>query len=150
MNQELEHIEKRIEEILEPLLEERRMVLVDIDLRGAGRRYVLRIFVDKEGGVTINDCADLSEELSAILDIEDPIPGPYILEVSSPGLDRVLTKDRELRWAQGKRVRVLTEKGEEKGVLGDFDSETLIIKKDNGEEVKFGRKDILKIQLDEI
>jgi len=149
MQEELEKIEKKIEEILAPLLEERRMVLVDLELKRAGRRYVLRIFVDKEGGISVNDCADLSEELSYILDVEDPVPGPYILEVSSPGLDRVLKKERELKWARGKKVRILTESGEEKGRLEDVQEETLTLDKD-GKEVKVNRKDIKKIQLDEI
>ena len=149
MQEELEKIEKKIEEILAPLLEERRMVLVDLELKGAGRRYVLRIFVDKEGGISVNDCADLSEELSYILDVEDPVPGPYILEVSSPGLDRVLKKERELKWARGKKVRILTESGEEKGRLEDVQEETLTLDKD-GKEIKVNRKDIKKIQLDEI
>ena len=149
MQEELEKIEKKIEELLAPLLEERRMVLVDLELKGAGRRYVLRIFVDKEGGISVNDCADLSEELSYILDVEDPVPGPYILEVSSPGLDRVLKKERELKWARGKKVRILTESGEEKGRLEDVQEETLTLDKD-GKEVKVNRKDIKKIQLDEI
>ena len=149
MQEELERIEKKIEEILAPLLEERRMVLVDLELKGAGRRYVLRIFVDKEGGISVNDCADLSEELSYILDVEDPVPGPYILEVSSPGLDRVLKKERELKWARGKKVRILTDSGEEKGRLEEVQEETLTIDK-NGKEIKVNRKDIKKIQLDEI
>lgn len=149
MQEELEWIEKKIEEILAPLLEERRMVLVDLELKGAGRRYVLRIFVDKEGGISVNDCADLSEELSYILDVEDPVPGPYILEVSSPGLDRVLKKERELQWARGKKVRILTDSGEEKGRLEEVQEETLTIDK-NGKEIKVNRKDIKKIQLDEI
>jgi len=149
MQEELEKIEKKIEELLAPLLEERRMVLVDLELKGAGRRYVLRIFVDKEGGISVNDCAELSEELSYILDVEDPVPGPYILEVSSPGLDRVLKKERELKWARGKKVRILTDSGEEKGRLEEVQEETLTLDKD-GKEIKVNRKDIKKIQLDEI
>ena len=149
MQEELEKIEKKIEELLAPLLEERRMVLVDLELKGAGRRYVLRIFIDKEGGISVNDCAELSEELSYILDVEDPVPGPYILEVSSPGLDRVLKKERELKWARGKKVRILTDSGEEKGRLEEVQEETLTIDK-NGKEIKVNRKDIKKIQLDEI
>jgi len=149
MQEELEKIEKKIEELLAPLLEERRMVLVDLELKGAGRRYVLRIFIDKEGGISVNDCAELSEELSYILDVEDPVPGPYILEVSSPGLDRVLKKERELKWARGKKVRILTDSGEEKGRLEEVQEETLTLDKD-GKEIKVNRKDIKKIQLDEI
>ena len=67
-----------------PILESLGMELVDIEFTRAGRDSVLRLFIDKEGGVTLDDCADVSRELSAILDVEDVIPGHYSLEVSSP------------------------------------------------------------------
>jgi ribosome maturation factor RimP len=64
--------------------------LVDVELVGGGRRPTLRVYIDKPGGVTLDDCADVSRQLSMILDVEDPIPESYALEVSSPGLDRPL------------------------------------------------------------
>ena len=84
------------------------LILVDLDVRGGGRRTVLRVFVDKPGGVTIEDCRRLSQELGDLVDVSGLIAGGYDLEVSSPGLDRELRRDREFRWAIGKLVRVWT------------------------------------------
>jgi ribosome maturation factor RimP len=141
-----EEIERKVEDILQPILERRGYVLVDVEFKGAGRRQLLRVFIDRrEGGISVNECARVSEELSLILDVEDFISGPYILEVSSPGLDRVLKKDREINWAIGKRVRVVTLEGELKGRLIDNLNDRIIV--DNTEIEK---DKILKIQLDEV
>jgi ribosome maturation factor RimP len=92
-----------------PILESLGMELVDIEFVGAGRESsVLRLFIDKEGGVTLDDCADVSRELSAILDVEDVIPGHYSLEVSSPGLDRPLKKPADYERFAGRLVKVRT------------------------------------------
>ncbi len=144
-----EGIEHMVEELVEPILEARGMTLVDVELGGLGGRKVLKVFIDKPGGVTIGDCQKVSGELSLLLDEVDPIPGSYDLEVSSPGLDRVLRKDRELRWAVGKKVRIVTLKGEKRGVLLSFSGNEIQIMR--GEDVEsFARGIILKIQLDEI
>ncbi len=82
--------------------------LVDVTLHGRGRRALLRVTIDKEGGVTLNDCEFFSRRLEALLDVEDPIAGPYTLEVSSPGLDRPLRDLNDLRRNIGKLVRVVT------------------------------------------
>ena len=91
-----------------PILESLGMELVDIEFVRAGRDSVLRLFIDKEGGVTLDDCADVSRELSAILDVEDVIPGHYSLEVSSPGLDRPLKKPADYERFVGRLVKVRT------------------------------------------
>ncbi|MDR3579290.1 MAG: ribosome maturation factor RimP [Oryzomonas sp.] len=91
-----------------PILESLGMELVDIEFARAGRDGVLRLFIDKEGGVTLDDCADVSRELSAILDVEDVIPGHYSLEVSSPGLDRPLKKPADYERFVGRLVKVRT------------------------------------------
>ena len=91
-----------------PILESLGMELVDIEFARAGRDSVLRLFIDKEGGVTLDDCADVSRELSAILDVEDVIPGHYSLEVSSPGLDRPLKKPADYERFVGRLVKVRT------------------------------------------
>jgi len=70
---------------------------------------ILRLFIDKEGGITLDDCAHVSRQLSARLDAEDPIDGRYTLEVSSPGLDRPLSRERDFERFAGQRVRVTTE-----------------------------------------
>jgi len=91
-----------------PILESLGMELVDIEFARAGRDSVLRLFIDKEGGVNLDDCANVSRELSAILDVEDVIPGNYSLEVSSPGLDRPLKKAVDYERFVGRLVKVCT------------------------------------------
>ncbi len=141
-----EEIEKRVEEILTPILERKGYVLVDIEFKGAGRRQILRVFIDRrEGGITVNECARVSDELSLVLDVEDFISGPYILEVSSPGLDRVLKKDREINWAIGKNVRVVTLEGEFRGRLIDNLEDRIIV-----DDTEIEKDKILKIQLNEV
>jgi ribosome maturation factor RimP len=95
-----------IEAACMPVVRAHGVSLVDLEVHGGGRRCVVRFFVDKPGGVTVSDLKRLSEELGDVLEVADVLPGSYDLEVSSPGLDRELRKDRELRWALGKRVRV--------------------------------------------
>ncbi len=90
---------------MEPVLRSHGLDLVDADWRREGRRYVLRLFVDKPGGASIDDCERLSREAGDVLDVSGLITESYDLEVSSPGLDRILRKERELKWARGKVVR---------------------------------------------
>ena len=94
-----------IEETVVPVVGDHGLELVDLDWRGLRPRGVLRLYVDKPGGVGVGDCARLSRELGDVLDAAAVIEGAYDLEVSSPGLDRQLKKDREYRWATGKQVR---------------------------------------------
>jgi len=95
----------RVEDVAGPVLASYGLFLVDIEWHREGRRWVLRLFVDKPGGVTVGDCQALSRELGDVLDAAALIEPAYDLEVSSPGLDRVLTKEREFAWAVGKQVR---------------------------------------------
>ena len=98
----------RVTAIAQPILESLRIELVDIEYKRSGKELILCLFIDKEGGVTIDDCADVSRELSAIIDIEDFIPGNYSLEVSSPGLDRPLKKNSDYEKFTGRLVRIKT------------------------------------------
>jgi len=82
--------------------------LVDVELRGAGRQRVLRICIDRDGGVSHGDCEQVSREVGTVLDVEDLVPTQYTLEVSSPGLDRKLTRPRDFARFQGHQVRVRT------------------------------------------
>src|SRR2546428_7106445 len=95
----------QIEEVVMPVLRDHGLELVDIEWRPLRPRGVLRLFVDKPGGVGIGDCERLSREIGDVLDTAAIVEGSYDFEVSSPGLDRVLRKEREFRWAVGKRVR---------------------------------------------
>jgi len=80
--------------------------LVDAELVGGGHRPTLRVYIDSPDGITVDDCADVSRQVSAILDVEDPIPGRFTLEVSSPGLDRPLVTLEDFRKRVGETVKV--------------------------------------------
>jgi len=95
-------------EIAGPLLSSLGIELVDLEYRREGRMMVLRLFIDREGGVTLDDCTKVSRELSEILDVEDFIRGRYTLEVSSPGLNRPLTKAADYERYRGRLVRIRT------------------------------------------
>ena len=87
-------IEATVEKLLAPALEENKIELVDVEYIRE-RNWILRVFIDKEGGVDLNDCQEISEKAGAILDEEDVISDNYMLEVSSPGIDRVIKKDKD-------------------------------------------------------
>jgi ribosome maturation factor RimP len=94
----------RVEEAVASVLAAHGLSLVDLEWRREGRRWVLRFYVDKPGGVTIGDCQAFSREAGDVLDVKGLIEPAYDLEVSSPGLDRELKKDREFAWAVGREV----------------------------------------------
>jgi ribosome maturation factor RimP len=96
---------ERLIELLEPPLAALGFELADVDAH-LGRRGLLRIFIDREGGVTIDDCERVSEQLGAWLDVEDPLPGSYVLEVSSPGFDRRLRKLEHFERFSGEPAKV--------------------------------------------
>ncbi len=98
----------KVTELVEPLLASLGIELVEVEYRREGRDMVLRLFLDREGGVSLDDCAVASRELSALLDVEDFIPAHYTLEVSSPGLNRPLKKESDYRKYQGRLVKVRT------------------------------------------
>ncbi|MGE5311038.1 MAG: ribosome maturation factor RimP [Nitrospirota bacterium] len=99
-------VQRRVEEIADSLLKDEGLELVDLEYRREGRRWVLRLFIDKEGGVTVEDCATVSRELADILDAKDAIPEAYVLEVSSPGLNRRVRKRRDFSRFAGRKVEV--------------------------------------------
>jgi len=82
--------------------------LVDVEMHGRGRAKILKVFIDKPGGIALDDCVKVSRELESLLDVEDPIQGSYTLEVSSPGLDRPLRKREDFIANTGKLARVVT------------------------------------------
>jgi ribosome maturation factor RimP len=105
---DLAGLAEAIETVVQPAVRAHGLTLVDLDVRGGGRRAVVRIFVDKPGGVTIEDCRRLSDEVGDLIDVANLLAASYDLEVSSPGLDRELRSDREFRWATGKLLRLWT------------------------------------------
>tara|TARA_B100000315_G_scaffold168512_1_gene157024 strand:+ start:109 stop:582 length:474 start_codon:yes stop_codon:yes gene_type:complete len=98
-------INKELRSLMEPIMEAEEMELVDIEYK-SGPKGVLRIFIDKAGGVNISDCEEISSKVGAFLDLEDIIGSQYVLEVSSPGLDRPLKNEADYRRNKGKRVKI--------------------------------------------
>lgn len=146
-----EEYESKTEALLAPIIEEMKLELVDVEyVKEAGENY-LRAYIDKEGGVDINDCEAVSRRLSDLLDEKDFIPDAYILEVSSPGLGRQLKKDKDFVRENGKEVEVKLFKAvdgskEFRGVLAGFDDKTVTVTID-GNDVAFERANISKISL---
>ena len=127
--------EERTQELLVPIAEEAGVGIYDVEYVKEGREFYLRAYIDKEGGVTIQDCERVSRALSDRLDEEDFIEDAYILEVSSPGLGRTLKKDRHLQMSMGETVEVKTyvpidKQKEFTGDLKAFDEDTITIETD--------------------
>ena len=132
-------------------MEKNNFELVDVEYVKEGSDYFLRAYIDKEGGVTIDDCEAVSRPLSDLLDEEDFIPDAYILEVSSPGLGRQLKKEKDFVRSIGKEVDVKLYKAVEKrkeftGFLLENDSESILIDEE-GKELRFLKKDISLVRL---
>jgi ribosome maturation factor RimP len=97
-----------VEAMVEDILKGSEYELVDVTYTNEGRGWFLRIFIDKEGGITLDDCQKLHSEIGQHLDVEDPISHRYYLEISSPGLDRPLKKDRDFLRYQGRKIKIKT------------------------------------------
>ncbi|HYA38044.1 MAG TPA: ribosome maturation factor RimP [Candidatus Methylomirabilis sp.] len=95
-----------LRKLLEPGVSAMGFELVDVELAGSHHNPTLRVYIDSPAGVTVDNCADVSRQLSALLDVEDPLPGHYTLEVSSPGLDRPLVKPDDFRRFVGETIKV--------------------------------------------
>ncbi|MWV43509.1 ribosome maturation factor RimP [Paenibacillus sp. HJL G12] len=121
-----------VEEMVQPFMDEHNFELVDVEYVKEGSNYFLRVYVDKEGGIDIDDCGMVSEYLSQKLDENDPIPTAYFLEVSSPGAERPLKKSEDVAKAVGKDVFVTVYEAvdglkEFEGRLLSFENEELVI-----------------------
>jgi ribosome maturation factor RimP len=104
----IEATKKRVVGIIEPVIESMGIELVDVELNKMRRKALLRVYIDREAGITIDDCERVSREIEGVLDVEDPIPYSYVLEVSSPGLDRPLRAPKDFKRFSGNMVRVVT------------------------------------------
>ena len=103
-----QEIQAQVELLITPILDDFGYELVDLQYKKEGSSMALRIFIDKPGGITLDDCVAVSREVGAILEIEDPIKSGYRLEVSSPGLDRPLKKPADFERFSGQKVKVKT------------------------------------------
>ena len=147
-----EMYEQKTEEILLPIVEEYGFELVDVEYVKEGSNWYLRAYIDKPGGIGVNDCEVVSRELSDILDEKDFIDEAYILEVSSPGLGRPLKKEKDYIRSMGKEVEIRTYRAinrekEFYGILSAYDENTVTIKTEDGTEMTFEKSDIALIRL---
>ncbi|MCD8231465.1 MAG: ribosome maturation factor RimP [Clostridiales bacterium] len=147
-----ENYESRAEAMLLPVTEEFGFELVDVEYVKEGGTWYLRAYIDKEGGITVNDCEAVSRKFSDLLDEEDFIDDSYVLEVSSPGLGRPLKKEKDYIRSMGKEVEVRTyraidRKKEFTGILSAYTNETVTITLEEGKELTFDKKDIALIRL---
>jgi ribosome maturation factor RimP len=142
-------------ELLEPIFEAEGMELVELECLRGKPRWVVRIYIDKDGGVTIDDCAQISSQVGDLLTVYDIPPGPYTLEVSSPGLDRPLARDRDFVKYRGCEVKIRL--GEElegrrnfRGTLKDYiedGGEKLLVLDVEGKQYRIPRDSVLKANL---
>ncbi len=147
--------EARAEELLAPIVEANGCGIYDVEYVKEGRDWYLRAYIDKEGGVSIDDCEAVSRAFSDKLDEADFIADAYILEVSSPGLGRALKKDRHFEKSIGEEVELKTfkpidGKKEFTGILKSYDKDTVTIEADVGgglRDMAFTRSDIAVIRL---
>lgn len=144
--------EQKTEELINPLIEESGFELVDVEYVKEAGNYYLRVYIDKPGGITVDDCEVISRSFNDILDSEDYIEDSYIFEVSSPGLGRPLKKDRDFERSIGKEVDIKLYKAVDHskdftGVLVSYDGNTVVIETDDEKTISFEKKEIALIRL---
>lgn len=147
-----EQYEERTEQIVAPIVEQNHFELIDVEyIKEAGNWY-LRVYIDKEGGITIDDCELVSRALSDQLDKDDFIEDSYILEVSSPGLGRPLKKEKDFARNIGEEVEVrlfqaIDKQKEYIGALASYDKDTVTIELEDMSSITIQRKNIALIRL---
>ncbi len=144
--------EKKILPLLEPIVEEKGLDLVEVEFVKEGANWYLRIFIDKDGGVTIDDCEDVSRQLEVKLDETDPIEQAYILEVSSPGIDRPLKKDKDFEKYKGEVIDVKLYQAVDgtkqfQGKLLGLEDGIISLEEENGTIRQFGKKETASVKL---
>ena len=143
-------IEEEVETLLQNKINELGYELYDVEYVKEGKNYILRIFIDNTKGISIEDCEKVSNGINDILDEANYIKDQYILEVSSPGIERTLKKDRHLEQNIGKEIEIKLFKKDEnnmkeyRGLLESYDSEYITIK--SSDEIKIDRKKIAHIK----
>ena len=147
-----EEYEERTEKLLGPILEENHFELVDVEYVKEGGSWYLRAYIDKPGGITVDDCEIVNRALGDLLDEEDFIEDSYILEISSPGLGRPLKKERDFERSLGEEVeirtyRMVNKQKEFRGILKAYDKDTVTIETEEEEEQIFERENIALIRL---
>ncbi|MCI5741740.1 MAG: ribosome maturation factor RimP [Lachnospiraceae bacterium] len=147
-----EMYETQTETLILPILEKNQFELVDVEYVKEGGTWYLRAYIDKEGGITVNDCELVAREMNEILDREDYIEDSYIFEVSSPGLGRPLKKEKDYARSMGKELEIRTYRAIDKkkefyGILTDYDEKKVTIQTEEGEILTFAKTEIALIRL---
>ena len=147
-----EEYEQKTEALLLPIDEEKGYELVDVEYVKEGSNWYLRAYVDKEGGITINDLEAVSRKLSDLLDEEDFISDAYILEVSSPGLGRPLKKDKDFDRSIGEEIEIhlyrsIDGNKQYVGLLKYYNKETITIETEDGDEINVDRTNVSLVRL---
>jgi len=143
----------RVTEILIPIAEKKSAFIVDVTYKREGRTMVLRVLMDKKDGIAIDECAEINNDLSTILDEENLIDEYYILEVSSPGLDRILRKPKDFHWAVGKPIKATTYAPIEgnnvfRGKLLGVNEKSIVVQSKDGLTSEIPLKRIAKAKVD--
>lgn len=144
--------EKKVLPLLEPIVEEKGLELVDLEFVKEGANWYLRVYIDKEGGVTIDDCEAVSRLLEEKMDEADPIEQAYILEVSSPGIDRPLKKPADFERFQGEIIDVKLYQAKDgrkqfQGRLAGYADGVITLEEENGNRLEFEQKDTASVKL---
>ena len=147
-----EQYEQKTEELLQPIIDANGFELVDVEYVKEAGTWYLRAYIDKPGGITVDDCEVVSRAFSDILDEKDYIDDTYIFEVSSPGLGRPLKKEKDFARSIGEDVEIRTYRAIDKqkefvGTLVEYDKETVTIEYEDEERQVFNRADIALIRL---
>lgn len=138
-------LEERVRSLAEPVLARYAADLVDLQVK-RGRTQLVRIVADREGGIDLDTCARVSDEVSRLLDAEDPIQGRYTLEVTSPGLDRPLRTPTDFRRNLGHKVRVVLAREQHEGTVKEVQEDSVTIATQRG-EVRIPLADVAKAKL---
>lgn len=145
------NIEEKVEKLIEPIIEKIGYKLYDVEYAKEGKNYFLRIFIDSENGIDLNDCEKVNDSITDILDEENYIKEQYFLEVSSPGIERILRKDKHLKQNIGQQINVKLFKKDENGQkeylgkLKEFDDFKIVIEQEDN-EIQIERKNISQIK----
>ena len=128
-------VAQSVMDLIEPVLEAEGLELVDVEYKKEGPNWILRIFIDKEGGVTVADCQKVSHLTGDLIDVEETIKIPFNLEVSSPGLDRSLKREKDFLKFKGKRISLhsispIDNRKKFTGILADFKDQTVYMELD--------------------
>ena len=147
-----ESYEAKTEQLIQPLIDANNFELVDVEFVKEGSYWYLRVYIDKDGGITVDDCELISRAFNEILDREDYISEQYIFEVSSPGLMRPLKKEKDYKRSVGKLIDIKLYKPVDKckeftGVLDSYDKDTVTIKMDDDTQKTFDRSNLAMIRL---